>query len=55
MVVAQALGEYGVGALVGSVSSGILNIIADVTSLEPTQYAILIGAAVVLWMVFSRR
>jgi hypothetical protein len=55
VLVAQALGEYGVSALVEGIRSGILNVVDDVTSLTPTQYTILVVAALLFWWLFSQR
>ena len=55
MLVAQALGEYGAGALVDGISSAVLDVLYWATNLTPFEYALLVVAAVIVWLVINRR
>jgi len=54
-MLAQAIGEYGAGALSDGISSGILDVFDTVTSLSPLQYGLGVAIAVIIWLVFSAR
>jgi hypothetical protein len=54
MLVAQALGEYAGGALIGQAVETAQRAVSEVRHLEPTTWAMILFGAFAVWFVLSR-